>query len=168
MDWSLFVLNLRFTLNHRAVRELGVEPHILECGREDPTPNVEDGRRFNDCPLEAAGDLGQRGDEQVAQGVSIELGTGLVESVLKESRHQRFIVGERDKTVPNIAWSRNVVGGADLACAAAVICHRYDRGNGDVVALQTAQQRREAGSAADGDHIDLGPAQAETMFGDYL
>ena len=168
MDRRLLVLDVRFALDHRAVGQLGVEPDVLERGGQHPAADVEDVGRFDHRPLEAAGDFGQGGDEQIPEGVAVELGPGLAEPVLEESRDEGFVVGQRDETVADVPWRGNVVGGADLAGAPPVIGHGDDRGDRDVVPLQTAQQSREPGPAADGDDVDLGPAQSEAMLGDDL
>src|SRR5215213_10312372 len=166
MDGSLLVLDLRFTLNQCSVRELRVQPYVLERGWQHPTADVQHVGRFNDRPLEAAGDLGQCSDKQVPEGMPIELGPSLGKSVLKEARHQGLVVGQRDETVPDVTWRGNVVGSADLTRAPTIVCHRDDGGDRDVVPFQTTEEGREAGSPTYRDDIDFRPAQAEAMFGD--
>ena len=155
VDRRLLVLDIRLAVDHRTVDQLGVEADIRHRRREHPAPDVEHVGRLDHRLLEAAGDLRQRRDEEVAQGVAVELRAGFAEAVLKQPGDERFVVGQRDETVPNIAGRGDVVVAANPARAAAVVGDGDDRRDRDVVPLQTAQQGCKSSAAADGDDVEL-------------
>ena len=82
---------------------------------------------------------------------------GLVaEAVLEELRDEVLGVGESGDAVADVAGRDDVEVAAQLAAGAAVVGDGDDGGEVAGVALEAAQQRREAVAAADGD--DLGAA----------
>ena len=152
----------------RPIGELGVEAHVLQGRGQDAAADVQDVGGFDHGLLETAGDLGESGDEEIAERVAVELRSDAVEAVLEEPGDQGLVVGERDQTVADIAWSGNIVGGADLAGTAAVVGNGHDRGDVEVVPLEAAKQRGEPGAAANGDDVDVRRREAEPMLGDDL
>ena len=75
------------------------------------------------------------------------------EAVAEQIGHQRFVVGERDQTVANVAGRQHAEFFLQAAGRAAVVAHGYDRGEIARAPLEPAQQRRKPGAAADGDDL---------------
>ncbi len=120
---------------------------------------------------EVAGDLGERGEEEVAEAVAFEVAVG--EAVLEEAREQVLVLRERDHAVADVAGGQHVQVFAQAAGGTAVVGDgddggevadeagqgvgdRQRAGRGGGVALEAAQQRGEAGAATDGDDAKLG------------
>jgi len=123
---------------------------------------------------EVAGDVGEGGDEEVAEGVALEL--ALVEAELEETGEKGFILGEGDHAVADVAWGKHLEVFAEAAGGAAVVGDGDDgREVGDEagkveagavtgatpagirrgdVALEAAEEGGEAGAAADGDDFE--------------
>jgi hypothetical protein len=151
------------------VHERG-EGDVLVGGGEDFATGGEDLRRHLHGLGEVAGDVGERGHEQVAEAVTLEI--ALVEAVLEEPGEQVLVFGERDHAVANVAGGKHfevfakAAGGASVVgdgddggevgdgaggVLAARTGERGRAGRGCDVALEAAQQRREPGASADGD-----------------
>src|SRR3954471_12045793 len=115
------MLNVRLALDDGAVDQLSVQAHVFHRRGQYPATNVEDVRRLDDGALETPGDFRQRGDKEIAERVPVKLGTCLIEAILKEAGHKRFVVGESDQAVANVARGGDVIRAANLAGAAAVV-----------------------------------------------
>ena len=113
-----------------------------------------------------AGDVGQGGDEEIAEVVSAESVAGL-EAIGEELRQQVFFVAEGDHAVAQVAGRQHVEVLAQAAGGTAVVGDGDDRCEiGDVAGLrgrpvgkrdmapQSAQQRGEASAAADGNDAE--------------
>ncbi len=111
-----------------------------------------------------AGDLSERGHKQVAEVVPLKRVAG-AEAVGEELRQQVFFFAERDHAVAQVAGGQHVEVLAQAAGGAAIVgdgdhrgeigdCARIGSGlrRGRHVPAQAAQQRGEAGAAADGHH----------------
>ena len=98
--------------------------------------------------LEVAGDGGHGGDEEVPECVVVEA-RPLREAVLHQLGHERLRVGQGGNAVADVAGWHDPELLAQASRAAAVIGDRNDRRDVRAVALESAQQRREAGSAAE-------------------
>ena len=64
---------VRLALEHRAIRQLGMQRDRLARDRHDAAAHGENAVRLAHALLEVAGDVRQRGDEQVAKGVAGEV-----------------------------------------------------------------------------------------------
>ena len=84
------------------------------------------------------------------------------EAVAEEVAHERLRVGQRGDAVPDVADGRDAELLAQRAGRAAVVGHGHDRGEVARVLLEAAQERREAGPAADRD--DPRPAREEALL----
>ncbi len=123
---------------------------------------------------EVSGDAGEGGEEEVAEAVAFEVAGG--EAVLEEAGEEGFVLGEGDEAVADVAGGKHLEVFAETTRGAAVVGDGDDggevadeggevlrggvaeaasaRGGGDE-GLEAAQERREAGSAADGDDSKL-------------
>ena len=120
-----------------------VERHAR--GRQDLAAHRQDAVRLAHRLLEVAGDRGHGGDEQVPEGVVVEPGAGR-EAVLHELGHERLGVGQGGDAVADVPGRRDPELLAQAAAAAPVVGQGDDGGDVGRVALQAAQQRREARS----------------------
>src|ERR1019366_7972649 len=68
---------------------------------------------------EVAGDLGERGDEEVAKAVTVEV--ALVEAILEELGEQVFVLRERDHAVADVAGGKHFEILAETAGGASVV-----------------------------------------------
>ena len=75
---------------------------------------------------EVAGDVGESGDEEVAEAVAFEV--ALVEAVLEEAGEQVLVLGERDHAVADVAWGKHLEVFAEAAGGAAVVGDGDDGG----------------------------------------
>src|SRR4029079_19177454 len=142
------------------------EPDVVECRWQDAPPHGQDSAGLDDSLLEAAGNLSQRGDEEIAEEVAAELRAFLVESIREELADRRLRVRERDQATSDIAGSRNVELLADAAGAATVVRHRHNRRNPGFNVAQTAKERRESGASADCHDVHSRADRAEAVRGD--
>ena len=86
----------RLAGHRRAVRPLGPQPDLAQGRGQDPPVDAKDLRALLDGQVEAAGHLGQRGQEQVPEGMAGEV--AVPEAVLEEPAEERLVVGEGDET----------------------------------------------------------------------
>ena len=98
--------------------------------------------------------MGERGEEKITKIVADQSAAG-VEAVLEKTAEQRFVLGERDHAVANIARWQDAIFTAQSAGAAAVVGDGDDRGEigdgalrvgifviaADDVLFQSAEQR---------------------------
>src|SRR5882672_9478857 len=144
------------------------------CGREWPAL-AADADGFG----EIAGDVGERGEEKIAEIVADEAVAG-VEAVLKQAAEQGFIFRKSHHAVADVAGREDAVFAAQAAGAAAVIGDRDDGGEigdgafgaGELVDaaddefLEAAKERRKAGAASKSD--DAEAAGESFRFGGAL
>ena len=84
------------------------------------------------------------------------------EAVLEQARHRRLGVRQRRDAVADVAHRRDAQLLAQLARRAAVVGDRHDRRDVAGHLLEAAQQRRQAGAAADGH--DARPARERALL----
>lgn len=109
-----------------AVFHEGGEGDVGRGGRIDAAPGGEDlGGGLNGLG-EVAGDVGERGEEEIAEGVAFEV--ALFEAVLEEAGEEVLVFGEGDHAVTDVAGRKHLEVFAEAAGGAAVVCDRDDRG----------------------------------------
>ena len=108
---------------------------------------------LRDGGVERADDLGQRGQEDVAEGVPGQLAA--IEAVPEEPVHERLVLGQGDQAVADVAGRRHREVAPQAAAGAAVVGQRDDRGDLRAHGLEAAQQRREPRAAAQADDAHL-------------
>ena len=118
---------------------------------------------------EVSGDVGEGGDEEVAEGVAAEV--ALIETELEEAGEEMLVFGEGDHTVADVAGGEHVEVVAEAAGGTTVISDGDDGGEvvddacaagaggvregggarwGGDVALEATEEGGEAGAPADG------------------
>ena len=134
--------------------------HIGKSRRKDAAANGKHLRGYTDGFGKIAGNVGERSKKEITEIVAAEAATG-VETILKETAQQGFIVGQSDHAVANIAGRKDAIFAAKAAGAAAIIgnCDNSGEiGDGPLesgvpiaaandVFLQAAQQRGKTGAA---------------------
>src|SRR5581483_9464500 len=100
--------------------------------------------------IEVAGHAAHRRQKKIAERMSAQP-LALGEAEAKEIGDERFVVGQRDQAVANVAGRKDAEFLLQPPRRAAVIADGYDGREVAGAPLQTAQQRRQAGAAADGD-----------------
>ena len=136
-----------------AVVHLGQQGRRVRRRGHDAALDCEHAADLRDGGVERADDLGQRRQEDVAEGVPGQLAA--VEAVAEEPVHQRLVLGQRDQAVADVARRRHREIAAQAAARAAVVGQRHDRRDLRARELEPAQQRREARAAAEGDDAQL-------------
>jgi hypothetical protein len=179
LDDGLFAgCDAGLAMNQRVVVHARGEGGVGGGGGVDAAAGGEDLGAGLDGSGEIAGDSGERGEEEVAEVVALEIAVG--EAVLEELGEEVLILGEGDEAVAEVAGGEHVEALAEAAGGAAVVGDGDDGGEftdeagdrlggaaragrrglrrwvgrGDEV-LEAAQQRRKAGTAADGDDAKL-------------
>ena len=109
-----------------AVVHAGGECDVDVGGGKDAAAGGEDLRRHLYGLGEVAGDVGERGDEKVAEAVAFEL--ALLEAELEEFGEQVLVLGEGDHAVADVAGGQHVEVGAEAAGGAAVVGDGDDGG----------------------------------------
>ena len=149
-------VHLAHRLLEVALLELAPAPRAAGCRRR--------GRRGPPAASPGLARPGPAGRRRTGRGVDGRRGAG--EAVLEQPAHQRLGVGQRHDAVADVADRRDPELGPEHAGRAAVV------GDGDHgrevgrVLLEPAQQRREAGPAADRD--DARAAGEEPLLVDDL
>ena len=126
---------------------------IVQCGRHDFAAHRQHAAGLGNSFLEAAGNVRQRADEQVAQGMAVNA-RPFAEPVLKDMRDHFLVVGQCRQAVADVSGRQNAQISAQLAGGAAVVRHRHDSREVMRIFLHSAQQAGKPRAAADGD--DLG------------
>jgi len=98
--------------------------HVRKSRRKNAATNGEHFRGYTDGFGKITGNVGERGKKEVTEIVTAETATG-VETILKETAQQGFIVGQSDHAIANIAGRKDAIFAAKTSGAAAII------GNGD-------------------------------------
>src|SRR5439155_11621470 len=141
--------------------------YVLVGGGQNPAPDQEYSAParygFGEVPLE----LGQRGEDEVAEAVAGNPAV-TVEAEVEHVRHRRIALGKREQTAPDVAGRRQMVAGPELPGAAAVVSDGRDRGQAGLVSLgipwPRPEQRRpeapqhgwQACAAAQGNDAQIG------------
>ena len=95
-------------------------------GGEDAAAGGEDLRGHLDGLGEVSGDVGEGGDEEVAEAVAFEL--ALVEAELEELGEEVLVLGEGDHAVADVAGGEHLEVFAETAGGAAVVGDGDDGG----------------------------------------
>jgi hypothetical protein len=136
-------------------------------GRENATADGEDFRGNADGFGEISGDMGERGEKEVAEVVAAKAASGL-ETILEEAAEQGFVFREGNHAIANVAGRENAILAAKATGAAAVVGNGDDRGEigdrasegGLLVAtandmiFQATEKSGEASAAAESDHTE--------------
>ena len=93
--------DLGLAADRAAVVALGPEPHLLEGGRQHPPADLQHPRALAHREVEAPRDLGEGGEEQVAERVAGEI--AVREPVLEQAAEEGLVVGQRDEAVADVA-----------------------------------------------------------------
>ena len=109
-----------------AVVHAGGEGDVGVGGGEDAAAGGEDLRGHLDGLGEVSGDVGERGDEEVAEAVAFEL--ALVEAELEELGEEVLVLGEGDHAVADVAGREHLEVFAETAGGAAVVGDGDDGG----------------------------------------
>ncbi len=149
---------------HGAIVEHGFERHVGGGGGIDAAGDLQDLGGTAYGVGEVAGDVGQRGQKEIAEAVAFETAAGF-EAVLKKPREQGVVFGERHHAVADVAGGQHVELAAQASGTAAVVGDGNDGGDidhrfvfavpiavGMCVFFEAVQQRRETVAATDGDY----------------
>src|ERR1700676_3999565 len=98
---------------------------VSKGGWENSAANGQDFTAFANCFGEVSGDVGKRGEEKVTEIVAYQSTAGM-KTVLEKTAEQRFVLGERDHAIANIAGREDTIFTPQATGAAAVVCHRND------------------------------------------
>ncbi len=167
-DRGLIARDARFPMQLRAIDKFGAKVDVRKRGGHHTSANVDDLAEFEHRLLEASSHLRQRGNEQISQRMAFEIRAISIESILEELTHKRFVIRQRHDAVPNVSRRRNVVLTPDSTGTATIVRHGHDRGDIDIVQLETAQQIGETGATADGDHVDIRHVRSKSVVRDDL
>ena len=147
----------RLAVERRAILQLGMKGHRPAGNRHDAAADGQHAIRLAHRLLEVARDIGQRGDEQVAEGVAARTRARVVRTPSDRSPGSGTGAGgswpARHRPAPRCSCGcRPSAAGpsrAQLARGSAVVGHRDDRRDVAGQLLQAAQQHGQAGAAAD-------------------
>ena len=92
----------------------------------DAPAGGEDLRGGLDGLGEVSGDVGECGEEEIAEGVAFEV--ALIEAVLKEPGEEMLVFGERDHAVADVAWGKHLEVFAEAAGGSAIVADGDDGG----------------------------------------
>ena len=123
-------------------------------GRQHAAHRPEQAARLVEGLVEVAQGAGQAGDDQVADGVALELAA--LEAVLEHAGPHRVGVGQRHEAAAQVAGGGDAERLAQAAARTAVVGHRHDGGDVARVAAHRLQRRGQAVPAAQG-HDLWGP-----------
>jgi len=154
-------------VNNAAVFERGNEVHVRKRRWKNAAANGEHFAADADGFGEIAGDVGERGEEKIAEIVADEAAAGM-EAVLKQAAEEGFIFRKGHHAVADVAGREEAVLPAQAAGAAAVIGDRDDGGEiGDGVFgagvlidaaddefLEAAKERGKSGAASKSDDAE--------------
>ena len=154
-------------MHDAAVFEGGNEVNVRKRRRKNAAANGEHFAADADGFGEIAGDVGERGEEKIAEIVADEAAAS-VEAVLKQASEKSFIFRKSHHAVADVAGREDAVLPAQAAGAAAVIGDRDDGGEigdgafragvfvgaADDEFLEAAEERGEAGAASKSDDAE--------------
>jgi hypothetical protein len=151
-------------VNASAIRKRGNEVNVRKRGRKDAAANGEDFGGNTNSFGEITGDVGESGEEEIAEIVAAEA-TAEVETVLEKLGEQGFVFGEGDQAVADVAGREHAIFAAEATGAATVIGNGDNGGQIDDralggglliaaandVLLEAAEKRGKSGAAAESD-----------------
>ena len=134
----------RFAVHQASVGEPADEFHAPIDGGQDPAANAEQvGGDFHRS-AEVAHPLGERGEDDVADGVTAEI-TSAGEPMLEQLGERVLVPNERDQAVADVAGTGQVVAAADPAGASAVVTGGHDAAHVEAPRLRFEQRERSQG-----------------------
>jgi len=155
-----------FAVDATAIFESCDERDVRNCRGENLAADRENFAADADGFGEIAGDVGERGKEEVTEVVADETAAG-VEAILKQAAEESFVLAESDHAVADVAWREDAIFAAQAAGAATVVGDGDDCGQTrdrvftlDFVAaardkiFEPAQQGGKACAAAESDDIE--------------
>ena len=131
-------------MDRAAVFEGGDEMRRWKGRRKNAAANGQDFAADADGFGKIAGDMGERGQEKIAEIVADEAAAG-VKAILKEAAEQGFVLRERDHAVANVAGRKDAIFAAQAAGAAAVVGDGDDGGEVRDGMLGVGDARRGGG-----------------------
>ena len=154
-------------MDDAAVGEPGNQLHVRKCRRKDTAANGKDFAAYPNGFGEVPGNVGERGQEKIAEIVADEAASGM-KTILEEAAEKSLIFGKGDHAVANVAGRKDTVFAAKAAGTAAVVGYGNngsELGNravrigmlvaaADDVLLEPAKKRRESGAAAKSNHAE--------------
>jgi len=163
--------NARFAVNDAVVFERGDKMHIRKRGGKDAAANrkylAADADGFREIP----GNVGKRGEKQIAEIVATEAAAS-VETILKETAKERFVLRKSNHAIANVAGRENAIFAAQAAGASSVVGDGNDSGEvgdgaldagvlfaaAEDVLFQAAEKRGKTGAAAERNDPEAGKA----------
>src|SRR5204862_1490285 len=156
-----------FAMDGAAVFECGNEVHVRKRRGKNAATNREHFAADTDSFGEIAGDVSERGEEEIAEVVADEPATR-VKTILEKAGEQGFVFRKRHHAIANVSGRKDAVLATQAARAPAVIGDRDDGseiGDGAFSAgefvgaandqfLEAAEERREAGAASKSDDAE--------------
>ena len=113
--------NVGFAFDELAVVELGFEGYVLRGGGENASADCKDARGNSHGFREIAGDVSERGEEEVAETVAGEAAAATGKAILKEFAEQVLVFRESHHAVADVARRQHGIFAAQAAGAAAVV-----------------------------------------------
>src|ERR1700730_10287434 len=99
--------------------------HVRQRGWKNSAANGENFAAFADCFGEVSGDVGECGEKKITKIVADQSAAGM-KTVLEKTAEQRFVLGQRDHAVANIARWQDAIFAPQAPGAAAVVSHGDD------------------------------------------
>jgi hypothetical protein len=136
--------------HHLSTVDRGHQVHRPGGGGQHPTLHLQEQGDVLEGGGEVAADLGQGGDDQVAEGVPAELPVG--EAVLEGLRPHRVGVGQRAQAAAEVARRRDAGDLPQPPARPAVVGHRHHRGHLSGVPPRRSQRGGQAVATTEGRH----------------
>ena len=150
-------IDLDFAALHGAVGVFGAEHRLLDADRPDVAAAPEQRAQAADRGEKVAAVLLHHRQQQVAAGVAAE--PRVLERRQARQQHAArlaFVARQRERAAQDVAGRQDAELVAQLAGAAAAVEHGHDGVHREPgIALQSAEQARQAGAAAEAPDIDL-------------
>ena len=124
-------------LGRLRIPEDGLQDHRLHRGRHDATDTAEEAKTLVDRRAEASERLGEAGENDVADRMTIEFGA--VEAMLESLCPYASLLGDGDEAPAKITRSRNAERLSEPTARTPVVSHRYDPGHVAGVTTSSAQ-----------------------------
>ena len=106
--------NSSFAQNALAVGEGGRQVHIGKCGGEDAATDGENFTGNADGFGKIAGHMGESGEEKIAEIVAAQAAPRM-KTILEKPAEKRFVLGEGDHAVANVAGREHAIFAAKAA-----------------------------------------------------
>jgi hypothetical protein len=126
VDAELAARDVGFAAYEGAVFHAGGEGDVRDGGGVDAASGGEDLRGGLDGLGEISSDVGERGEEEVSEGVAFEI--AVLKAILKEAGEEVLIFGERDHAVADVSGRQHFEIFAETAGGATVVRDGDDSG----------------------------------------